>query len=273
MKRMGKKFPGQALMAVVAGIVGTLLLTACDKAEDETVQSQQGNSSGTVSGTVSYRERIALPPDAVAEVMLLDVSRQDVAATTIAEQVIDPAGQVPIAYELVYDTAAIDPRMEYAVRATIRRGDSLLFVTDRSYPVLTRGKPDTADLVLVRSGGGAAAVADATFDSTRWQLRTIDGERVNPGADEQMYFLQFDAPTETVSGFVGCNSFTGPYTVTGTALAFGNLARTMRACPSMAVEDRFHGILQATERYEIRSTWLILLGPEGELATFEAWYE
>ncbi|MEE4161999.1 MAG: YbaY family lipoprotein [Woeseiaceae bacterium] len=273
MKRMGKKVSGQAFMVVVAGIVGTLLLTACDKAEDETVQSQQGNSSGMVSGTVSYRERIALPPDAVAEVMLLDVSRQDVAATTIAEQIIDPAGQVPIAYELVYDTAAIDPRMEYAVRATIRRGDSLLFVTDRSYPVLTRGNPDSADLVLVRSGGGAAPVADAGFDGTRWQLRSLAGERVNPGAGEQMYFLQFDAPTQTVSGFVGCNSFTGQYTVTGSALAFGNLARTMRACPSMAVEDRFHGVLQATERYEIRSTWLILLGPDGELATFEAWYE
>ena len=258
MEKWESALRGSSFMSVFGGIMGLLLLASCNTAGSEKPVSLHGNSSGIITGTVSYRERIALPPDAVVEVVLLDVSRMDVAATTIAEQSIERSGQIPIQFELVYETAAIDPRMQYAVRATIKRRGSPLFVTDRSYPVLTRGNPDRVDLVLVRSGGGQAPVADA---------------RVNGEAGQEMHFLQFDDGNKTVSGFVGCNSFTGTYTVSGTALEFGDLARTMRACPSMALEDRCHLALQAVVRYEIRGTWLILYGADGELAAFEAWYE
>ena len=264
---------GSSFMAVLGGLTGLLLLASCGIAEGGKAVSLQDRSSGTISGTVSYRERIALPPDVVVEVVLLDVSRMDVAATTIAEQTIEPSGQVPIEFELVYDTAVIDPRMQYVVRATIKRHDRFLFVTDQSYPVLTRGNPDRVDLVLVRSGGGEAPVADAELHGTRWELRELANERVNREAGQEMHFLQFDDGNKTVSGFVGCNNFTGKYQASGTVIEFSNLARTMRACPSMALEDRFHRALQAVERYEISGTWFILLGADGELATFEAWYE
>ena len=46
-----------------------------------------------VTGTVDYRERMALPPDAVVEVRLSDVSRQDVAAPVIAETTVLPEGR------------------------------------------------------------------------------------------------------------------------------------------------------------------------------------
>jgi putative lipoprotein len=103
-----------------------------------------------VTGTVTYRERIALPPDAVVQVQLLDVSLMDVSAKLLAEQIIKPQHQVPIPFKLVYRPGDIDERMTYAVRATISNGDKLLFVTDRSYPVLTRGRPEYVDLVLIR---------------------------------------------------------------------------------------------------------------------------
>ena len=40
--------------------------------------------------------------------------------------------------------------MTYAIYATIRSGGRLLFVTDRSYQVLTRGHPQRIDLILVQ---------------------------------------------------------------------------------------------------------------------------
>jgi len=104
-----------------------------------------------VTGTVTYRERIALPPGAVVEVQLLDVSLMDVTATLIAEQTITPQHQIPIAFELSYDPAEIDERMSYAVRATIRIGERAMFITNRSYPVLTRGNPNHVELVLARN--------------------------------------------------------------------------------------------------------------------------
>ena len=56
-----------------------------------------------VTGTVTYRERIALSPQAVVEVKLEDVSRADAAAVTIGEQTITNPGQVPIDFEIEYD--------------------------------------------------------------------------------------------------------------------------------------------------------------------------
>jgi putative lipoprotein len=102
-----------------------------------------------VTGTVSYREPVALPQDAVIEVSLLDVSLMDVAAKLISKQTITPEQSVPIPFKLHYDPQDIDQRMTYAVQARILDGDDkLLFVTDISYQVLTRGQPDRVDLVL-----------------------------------------------------------------------------------------------------------------------------
>ena len=41
----------------------------------------------------------------------------------------------------------------------------------------------------------------------------------------------------------------------------------------MSLESGFFRALSGTQRYEIRSTGLILFGAEGEIATFEAGYE
>jgi len=95
----------------------------------------------SVSGTVSYLQRIALPPDASVAVKLVDISKQDVPAVTIAEQKITHPGQMPIPYELRFDPEKIDPRMTYAVQARIEQGGKLLFNSTQVFPVITRGNP------------------------------------------------------------------------------------------------------------------------------------
>ncbi|MDM0052462.1 YbaY family lipoprotein [Variovorax sp. J22R115] len=104
-----------------------------------------------VTGSVTFRERIALDPSAEIVVHLLDVSRMDVAAVVLAEQRIRADGrQVPFNFALSVDPARIDPRMRYNVSARILQGDKLLFISDTAYPVLTQGRGTTADLMLVR---------------------------------------------------------------------------------------------------------------------------
>jgi uncharacterized lipoprotein YbaY len=107
-----------------------------------------GTGPAAVTGTLTYRERIALPPDATATVVLADVSRADAPAITLAEQTISPAGQVPISFRLEYDPAAIDPRNRYVVRGTITAGGQLLFTTAQAYPVITQGAPSDVEVVL-----------------------------------------------------------------------------------------------------------------------------
>jgi uncharacterized lipoprotein YbaY len=93
-----------------------------------------------LTGTVAYRERIALPPTAAVEVTLEDVSRADAPAAVIATTMIPTSGrQVPIKFELGYDAASIDPRRRYAVRARITDDDRVLFRSTQSSPVLTQG--------------------------------------------------------------------------------------------------------------------------------------
>ena len=89
--------------------------------------------ASAVTGTVTYLERSALPPTAVIEVQLQDVSKMDAPAEVISTQTIEAQGkQVPFPYELKYDPAKIDPAHRYAVRATIKDGGKLLFTSTTS---------------------------------------------------------------------------------------------------------------------------------------------
>jgi putative lipoprotein len=103
----------------------------------------------TISGTVTYRQRIALTPEAVVQIELRDVSRQDVEAPLVARRIIEKPGQVPVAFTLDYDSGLIDPRHTYAVSARITDRGQLQFVTDTRFPVITNGAPSTADILVV----------------------------------------------------------------------------------------------------------------------------
>ncbi len=100
-----------------------------------------------VKGTVSYRERIALPAGAVLKVVLEDVFIADKAATVIS-QIEQAAGAPPMAFELNYDASKIDPAMRYNVRARIELDGNLLFISDTAAPVLTHENGSTVNLLL-----------------------------------------------------------------------------------------------------------------------------
>ena len=107
----------------------------------------------SVTGTITYRQRIALTPNAVIEVKLIDGSRADAPSKTLTEQTIRPAGkQVPIAFELTYDPARIDPRGRYFIQVRILEGTQLRFATTDAYPVITGGNSNKVN-VLVKPAG------------------------------------------------------------------------------------------------------------------------
>lgn len=130
--------------------ISLLVLTACASPRDgsnEPSAAAAGNSR--VTGTVTYLERIALPPDTRIKVMLADVSRADARAITIGEQLIETNGrQVPFAFEIAYDPRVIDPRHTYAIQARIEQDGRLRFISDRRHAVITRGAPIHVDLVV-----------------------------------------------------------------------------------------------------------------------------
>jgi uncharacterized lipoprotein YbaY len=108
-----------------------------------------GVGSAAVTGVVTYRQRMALPPAAIIQVQLVDVSRADAPATVLAEQVIEAQGQqVPFAFTLPYDPAAIQPNFTYAVQARIEIDGELWFINTEHYRVLTNGAPGDIEVVV-----------------------------------------------------------------------------------------------------------------------------
>jgi len=113
---------------------------------------------GFVSGSLSYRERIALPEGAVARVMLVDTAAIGAPERVITEREIRPAGQVPIAFALDFAPGQIDPERRYGVRATIAGPDGRpLWATSAAAPVLTQGAPEAVELWLQRVSAAAPA--------------------------------------------------------------------------------------------------------------------
>jgi putative lipoprotein len=106
--------------------------------------------SATVTGDVRPPERMAVPPDAIVEVQLLDVSRADAPAIVLARQDIRArARQAPFRFVLPYDPGAVRPDHRYTVSARIRTTDRLLFVSDTHNAVLTDGAPATVDVAVM----------------------------------------------------------------------------------------------------------------------------
>lgn len=100
-----------------------------------------------MSGTIIYRERIALPPQAVVEVRLLDVSVADGASQTIAMAAVGPEGQVTIRYELRFGGSRIVCGRAYAVQALIMVDDRMWFASMVRHGVFTGGR-DSADILV-----------------------------------------------------------------------------------------------------------------------------
>lgn len=84
----------------------------------------------------------------------------------------------------------------------------------------------------------------ATLEGANWRLAALPGHTVPAGNGAPM--ARFEGGR--VSGFSGCNRFTGGYTVDRDRLTIGNLAGTMMACPepAMAVEKAFLSSLSGT---------------------------
>lgn len=102
----------------------------------------------TLDGTITYRQRIALSPDAIVKVWLQDVSKMDAVAEVLDEVEIRNPGQVPIAFRVRYDPDRIVEKHRYTLLVKIYEGDRTRFLNATSYPVITQGCTDRCEIVL-----------------------------------------------------------------------------------------------------------------------------
>ncbi|MGN8245694.1 YbaY family lipoprotein [Cellulomonas soli] len=107
-----------------------------------------------VTGAVTYRQRIALPPRSVVTVTVEDSSRADAPARALGRSVIDAQHhQVPVPFEVVVDRSELDPHTRLALRARIDGPEGLLWVSDTHIPVPLDGSAEPFTVPLVHVAG------------------------------------------------------------------------------------------------------------------------
>jgi putative lipoprotein len=232
--------------------------------------SPKESVEGVVKGTATYRERMALPPGAVLEATLEDVSRADAAAEVIGQTRVEEPGNPPIRFEIRYDPSRIDPSRRYAVRARIVVGGKPFFTTDQDYPVLTAGKGNEVELLLRRAVASRAATE--SLENTYWKLIHLGDAPVTVGSRQSEPHLIINSAARRVSGSGGCNRFTGSFELNGDQLTLRRMVATLMACAEgMVTEKAFLQALGRVSRWRIAGQQLELLDASGNgVARFEA---
>lgn len=117
--------------------------------------------------------------------------------------------------------------------------------------------------VPARAQGGS----DPSLAGTSWRLVELNGQ---PVAGTETLTLSFGRDGQ-VSGYGGCNQFSGPYTQSGTSLDIGPLLSTKRACVAPALNEQetaYFQALESTTRYAVESRQLVLYNGDQVVARF-----
>ena len=259
MKRVAASVRAMVALTIAA------LLASCD--------SGGRGSAGLLIGSITHRERVALPLNAVVELRLEDVTETAAPATVLETRSIGTAGrQVPVTVELRYPPRLVDPDHRYGLRAEIRGGDgSLLFASAKPEPVFRDGPAAELVQLVVFRPGTAAKTGWAPVASGEWSLASVrrEDESVQAMGEGQKYMLELGSDG-SVSGWAHCFAFRGRYTQGDFGkLAIFRLVAPTAGCPPPSRANEFLGALDRVSHHEIRSTQLVLkYGVGGEL-TFE----
>ena len=226
--------------------------------------------AGTLEGTATYRERIALPPDAVIEGMFTYLA--DAATITLCAD----NRRLPVAMEGDYkalEAAYLKERQQpgQALLVSFEGRIALRAAMEASQPPQLSVVVERFMNIWPRETCGNPRV-DSPFHDTYWKLVRL-GETPVPAAEKQREpHLIFASHEPHVSGSGGCNRVMGGFELDGDKLRLGHLASTMMACPTgMEQEQRFLQSLEQVERYRISGSHLELLDAAGAvIARFEA---
>jgi len=75
--------------------------------------------------------------------------------------------------------------------------------------------------------------------------------------------ITFDETSNKITGFAGCNSFFGSYSVDNNTISFSNMASSKKYCQeTMAIEDQFLKSLNSVDSFSISDSMISLSGKD-----------
>jgi len=97
--------------------------------------------------------------------------------------------------------------------------------------------------------------------NTQWTLVTLEGNDLE-SAEQNGQIIHFTLHSEgnNVSGYAGCNRFTGKYSLDGdNRITFSALGTTRMACPNSTIDERnVLSVLEMTDNYTVDGDQLML---------------
>jgi putative lipoprotein len=252
--------------SVLAGFVAALLALVVPAA------------AATLSGEVTYRERIALPAGASLKVRLVDLTAAGAPTRVEAEAAIASPGQVPLTFTLNFDERVIDTAHDYALVADIVVGSDLWFRNTEPFrlaPLAPATRPTiiTSFVGRIAQSSGpsvtpAAPEGDSSLVNVTWRAMTIRGTAAIAGSEPTLLI----AEDFRAGGRGGCNSYFAQAAIGEASIRFSAVGATLMACPVAAVstqETAFFDALAAARFWRIAGDELVLSGSGGtELVRF-----
>lgn len=133
--------------------------------------------------------------------------------------------------------------------ALYKVGENQLFQLDMAGQVITGDLADNYKLIK------QSQQTEAKLTGVRWKLSELMGQAVPATEPDMTPYLEFGADNR-VSGFAGCNQFTGAYEAEGLRLSFKPIATTQKACLNGSVEDQFLSTIQGIDNYSLNDSGL-----------------
>jgi heat shock protein HslJ len=116
------------------------------------------------------------------------------------------------------------------------------------------------------TGGGAMA----GLESSTWRLKELPGAQSAALATLKRP-VTMRLESGRLTGFAGCNNFSGSYTLDGGQLKIGPVASTQMACPEpgSSIETAFHKALSGTLRFAVDGDHLTATTASGDTLRFQ----
>ncbi|MGB5682845.1 MAG: META domain-containing protein [Polyangiales bacterium] len=239
---------------VIGALAALLAATGCKKGKDSATAVDEKEAE-LPSGTMSMQGMFRYMADAG---MFLDCATRE---------------QWPVAME--GDNAALE--RAYG-KAEITPGAPLLVTVEGRLEPRRKvdAKGTETNLIVERfvrtwPGETCGGMSEITLEDTHWALVELNGKAITVNANDNAPYLELSSKKASAFGFGGCNRFFGSYEATGHSLRFSAMGATRMACPEgMKQEQGLFTALNATTRYEIHGSRLLLFADNTLVARFEA---
>jgi len=217
----------------------------------------------TLLVTVTFRERIALPPGARLDVQILDVAEVERQGGPIASQRFAMTA-VPMTVSLTYDPQIVDGESRYGIVAAIRAPDGQqMFRATRTFGIPKGTDPAAVDLVLTMlTEDDNDSAVPRRISGVPWTVTEVFGQAWQN--DDPPTLVIDDEMTFSIFG--GCNRFFGQVLLSGRGLAFpGDFPGTMMACPDEVevLERRFLSALRLVSDFVRYGAGLVMTDAQG----------